>query len=154
MFNVFKLIYTYIVQVFCLNTKGSAVDILYRVPLLYSLRQEKFHKTFFIFCPILVIIIISLYNKAWLIRACGEYISDNRMTITLTASKVLNAELGAVLAPLKYYYMHIVLAIIVTYRRHWILDYFPFSFSLKFLDCNPIARFLLIRSIYRHIQRH
>jgi len=32
------------VQFFCLNTKGSTVDILYRVPLLYSLRQGKFHK--------------------------------------------------------------------------------------------------------------
>jgi len=38
MFNVFKLIYTHKVQFFCLNTKGRAVDILYRVPLLYSLR--------------------------------------------------------------------------------------------------------------------
>ena len=35
--------------------------------------------------------------------------SSNRISIILAASKVFDAELGAMLAPLKYYYMHTII---------------------------------------------
>jgi len=50
-----------------------------------------------------------LGSKAWLTRRCGEYTSSNRISIILAASMVFDAQLGAMPAPLKYYYMHTVI---------------------------------------------
>jgi len=62
--------------------------------------------------PVRALISASLVlgSKAWIIRRCGECTSSNRISFILAASKVFDEQLGAMLASLKYYYKHTIIA--------------------------------------------